>query len=139
MSNTIGTVSILNVGAGDVVISFDSSNPAEKIRACRIIKDCIRRGYALLVEVERNGEKRFERARDFDEKACRYIIADLDPTKAQAADKEEEENSGQGEPIEATSSDAGARPSVKKGRRGGRSSVDAAGTRAVAVGRSAGG
>ncbi len=64
----MGSVGILNVGAGDIVLTFDKNNPAEAIRAGRIVTDMLRRGYALLVEVERDGEKCFERALDFDEK-----------------------------------------------------------------------
>ena len=81
-----GMVGILNVGAGDVELSFDPRNPAERIRAARIVKDMIRRGYALLIEIERAGEKRYERALDFDEQACRYIVADMDPLQARETD-----------------------------------------------------
>ena len=42
-----GTLEILNVGAGDVVITFDKTNPAEQIRAKRIIKDMLKRGYVF--------------------------------------------------------------------------------------------
>ncbi len=84
-------LSILNVGAGDVKVSFDKSNPAERIRACRIVKDMLRRGYALLVEVERDGKKAFERALDFDEDRAEYIIADFDPVWAGEADREEKQ------------------------------------------------
>lgn len=77
-----GTVGILNVGAGDTKLSFDPRNPAERIRAARIVRDMLRRGYALLVEVERDGVKRFERATDFLEDTCEYVIADFDPMAA---------------------------------------------------------
>ena len=53
-----GSIAILNVGAGDTRLSFDKANPAEAIRAARIVKDMLRRGYALLVEVERDGQKK---------------------------------------------------------------------------------
>lgn len=76
-----GEVGILNVGAGDIRISFDPKNPAEVIRAKRIVKDMLRGGYALLVEVEKNGEKAFQRALDFDEERGEYIIADYDPVQ----------------------------------------------------------
>lgn len=70
-----GTLEILNVGRGDVKISFDSTNAAEAIRAKRIIKDMLRRGYALLVEVD----GKFSRVKEFDETAGEYVIADFDP------------------------------------------------------------
>lgn len=69
-----GTLDILNVGAGDVTITFDKSNPAEAIRAKRIIKDMLRRGYALLVKME---DGSYQRAKSFDENTAEYIIADL--------------------------------------------------------------
>lgn len=157
-----GTVGILNVGAGDVELRFDQNDPAETIRAGRIVKDMLRRGFALMVEVERDGEKVFERALDFDEKTHRYIIADFDPVAAALSDAgaaaeaeldsavmaraEEDrrlrEQHGKAEDIEAAPPEAGTgEVEVKlKGRRGRpRREVDATGTRAVAVGRSAGG
>lgn len=144
-----GTVGILNVGAGDTVLTFDSFNPAETIRSGRIVRDMIRRGYALLIEVERDGQKRFERAVDFDETHCRYIIADFDPGLSTverelsrpladiAIDKGMEKDHGES----VTTETAPPAPGTGKGNRGRpkRTSVDAATTRAVAVGRSAGG
>jgi hypothetical protein len=44
------TVGILNVGTGDTKLVFDKDDPAECIRAARIVADMLRRGYALLVE-----------------------------------------------------------------------------------------
>lgn len=84
------TIGILNVGAGDTKISFDPTNPAECIRAARIVKDMLRRGYALLID---SGKKDKEdrpihvRALDFDERTYEYIIADLDPLAAERADQ----------------------------------------------------
>lgn len=154
----MGEVAVLNVGAGDTKLSFDKGNPAECIRSARIVKDMLRRGYALLVEVERDGKKAFERATDFREDICEYIIADFDPVIAEEADawgdsnrlanreqiKLKEKDRGQGstveeghQDIEAASPD-GAGAGGKKGR-GRKRGVPASGTRAVAVARSAGG
>jgi len=132
----MGSVGILNVGAGDIRLSFDKSNPAEVIRSSRIVKDMLRRGYALLVEVERDGQKAFERAHDFDENTAEYIIVDFDQDLARAKDAGEIR-----EPrlIHGTS-ETEAPANGRKGKTGGkRSRVDASETRAVAVGRSAGG
>src|SRR6266446_2321255 len=75
-----GEVRILNVGTGDIKLIFDKNNPAEMIRSARIVKDMIRRGYALLIEVERpDGTKLYQRAWDFKEDTYEYIIADFDP------------------------------------------------------------
>ncbi len=148
-NNPMGTVGILNVGAGDTKLSFDKDNPAERIRAARIVRDMLRRGYALLIEVEVNGEKKFQRALDFDEAVCEYIIADFDPqgeaqqnpetsrgpnSNAQEAVDEGSNASraAQGEAI----SDAPA-VVVKKGAKQRR--VPAENARAVSVARTAGG
>ena len=71
-----GTVSILSVGTGDTKLTFDKTNPAETIRAARIVKDMLRRGYALMVEWEEGGAKKYRRATGFDETVNEYIIAD---------------------------------------------------------------
>lgn len=84
-----GSLSILNVGAGDVLITFDKDNPGETIRAKRVIADMLRRGFALIVEVERNGERAYERVQEFDAERGQYIIADFDPLAAKEADMDE--------------------------------------------------
>lgn len=141
-----GEVGILNVGAGDTKLVFDPTNPQEMIRAARIVKDMIRRGYALLVEVKNpKGPSTFRRAYDFDEKTCEYIIADLDPVAAQKADEEEAEL----DQAATTSSPSGSTPSEETSGKGGTKAgrrksvatkrVHASTTRTVAVGRTAGG
>lgn len=80
----IGELSILNVGVGDVKISFDNGDLADVIRAKRIIADMLRRGYALIVEVERDGEKKYERVQEFDEACGEYIIADFTPVESRS-------------------------------------------------------
>lgn len=80
----MGNVSILNVAAGDLSLTFDKNNPVETIRAARVCRDMLRRGYALLIEVERDGKKAYERALDFREDICCYVIADYDHFATQA-------------------------------------------------------
>lgn len=146
-----GGVGILNVGAGDTKLVFDPSNPAECIRAARIVKDMLRRGYALLVATGTgpDGRPTYQRAIDFNEATAEYIIADFDPLVAEAADMKEvvakEETVGS-EPQAAATEDADtssgeeSRPEEPKLRRPGRrKTVSASSTRAVAVPRSAGG
>lgn len=135
----MGSVGILNVGAGDIKISFDKSNPAEVIRSSRIVKDMLRRGYALLVEVDRDGTKAFERARDFDENTSEYIVADFDQDLAREKDEAEAPGPSLKEremhgPSEVEAPSGGTRKTHRK-----QSRVDASSTRAIAVGRSAGG
>lgn len=136
----MGTLNILNVGAGDTKITFDKNNPAEAIRAGRIIRDMLRRGYALLIEVERDGQKAFERAIDFNEATSEYIIADFDPSASAGHDPKPkvrpEAKSGASE-TEAAAPAASTRVTGKRGTY--RRRVPAAGTTAVAAGRSAGG
>ena len=156
-----GELAVLSVGEGDMKFSFDKAQPAEVIRARRVVADMLRRGYALLVEVERGGEKRFERVQRFDEATDSYVIADFDPQYDPSAPEiiavRKEVESEQGQGAKATGAaetpvrDAAvAKP--KRGRplgsgKGRRSGVKGGGTRkipafsakAIAVGRSAGG
>jgi hypothetical protein len=127
-SGPAGTVGILNVGAGDTKLTFDPNDPSERIRAARIVKDMIRRGYALLIQIERNGEKVFVRATDFDEAVCEYIIADFDPTIAAEADHAEEQKAQDED-----------KPASSAPRKVSRTRVKAESARAVAVAPSAGG
>lgn len=145
-----GTLGILNVGAGDTKLSFDKSNPAERIRAARIVKDMLRRGYALLIEIDDGkGGKTHQRALDFDENACEYIIADFDPVTAQRVDALEvaggKDITIEIEPRSTATEEVGAPVVAEKpieaprGRRGRRKRVAAEGVRGVAVSRTAGG
>lgn len=133
-----GTVAVLNVGDGDTKLSFDPQNPAERIRAARIVRDMLRRGYALLIEVERDGQKVFQRATDFHEDVCEYVIADLDPITAAEADAKETHGHHHYESRPATpAGEAGAAPK-RRGRPPGRR-VPAESARAVVVAPVAGG
>lgn len=137
-----GTIGILNVGAGDTKLVFDKNNPAERIRAARIVKDMLRRGYALLIEIKSKGKTEYRRALDFDENTCEYIIADFDPVEAAKTDAAEELEHGQSITAEANDSPGtgAAQPTVKPGaRRGRKGRVPAHAANGVAVARSAGG
>lgn len=132
-----GIIGILNVGAGDTKLSFDPSNPQERIRAARIVRDMIRRGYALLVDTgvkDGAGRPVYRRAYDFDEERCEYIIADFDPIAGQPEENADAAASPKS-PAEASPETPG-----RQGRRGRpRKRVDAGAVHAVAVSRSAGG
>lgn len=110
----MGTLEILNVGAGDVKITFDREDAAEAIRAKRIIKDMLKRGYALLVQGE---DGKFSRAKAFDAERGEYVIADYDPEGDDEGDSEV--------PI--------------TGKKAREKRVPMSKTKATAVGRSAGG
>lgn len=138
---TTGTLSILNVYEGDVKITFDNTNPAEKIRAKRIVTDMIRRGYALLIEID----GAYQRALDFDETVGEYIIADLDASYSkdgranQSTKTTQEEPDDDGDQEEAKAEEETAAPAPKKWGRGRRRRVSMESTNAVAIARSAGG
>lgn len=128
-----GTVSILNVAAGDTKLTFDKNNAQESIRAARIVRDMLRRGYALLIEVvQPDGSKAYQRAIDFDPETSEYIIADFDPLGGQRNNEEASEES-----VDATAQNSGETepPAPRRSRR----RVAATDTKAVAVARTAGG
>ena len=143
-----GSVGILNVGTGDTKLSFDPKNLAERIRAARIVADMLRRGYALLVEIDDGkGGKVFSRATAFREDVCEYVIADFDPIEAQKHDAAEEaiDHEEALTPKSSTGGTGGTEgepaPGKAKSRRGlpASRSVRAANTRAIAVAPTAGG
>lgn len=137
----MGEIGILNVGAGDNRLVFDLKDPAGMIRAARVVKDMIRRGYALLIETGKDvdGKMQYRRAQDFDENTCEYIIADFDPVTAEQADVEEKDK------IDEQSISGEAPTSIGKnvGRKcrklGSYRRIPAASAGGVAVARSAGG
>lgn len=136
LPTTIGTVGVLSVGDGDIKLSFDRNNPAERIRAARMVRDMLRRGYALLIEVEPG---KYQRAIDFKDDICEYVIADLDPEIAAAHDTKEEQDGEQNEAEThgAPAAPAGAAAPAK--RKYTKRTIPAESTRAVAVARTAGG
>lgn len=127
-----GELSLLNVGTGDTKISFDPDGPEQDRKtAAALVKDMIRKGYAVLVEVGRDDKgPLYRRAKDFDEKTCEYIVAGLPPEESdlnQIADAQEEPSAPRGRP----------KPSRK--RKSTTSRVPAGRAKAVAVGKTAGG
>lgn len=133
MPTTAGSVGILNVGDGDTKLSFDKSNPAERIRAGRIVADMLRRGYALLIEVDGT----FVRATEFNEDVCEYIIADFDPITAAEQDDQEDIHAKDSQPNGKTPTGT---PAAKtRGRPKKQRSIDAGSVRSVAVAPISGG
>lgn len=133
----MGSIGILNVGAGDTKLVFDKNNPAECIRAARIVKDMLRRGYALLIDV---GKGKTRRVLDFDDTKFEYIIADFDPVTAETADREEREH-GKERAQPGTEAGSGTTPAAKRKseRTVTRRAIAATGASGVAVARTAGG
>lgn len=127
-----GEVGILNVGAGDTKLTFDPTKPDEVARSAQIVKDMIRRGFVLLIEVgqDEKGEAIYKRAHDFDESTAEYIVAGVTelPTTEKAHD---EEQAGTPPPSR--------KAAPRRGKRRTTERVPASSTRAVAVARTAGG
>lgn len=127
-----GEVGILNVGVGDTKLTFDPGDPDEAAKSAKIVKDMIRRGFVLLVEVGRNDSGPiYQRAHDFDENTHEYIIAGMasdapEPTTEEPQHDEEQESA----PPRARKT----APRRKSTRR-----VAASSTKAVSVARTAGG
>lgn len=125
----MGQVGILNVGAGDTKLVFNRDDPAECIRAARIVRDMIRRGYALLVDTgeKKDGRPVYQRAKDFIEGTCEYIIADFDSSVGESHEEAE------------SSAEAPAGSATTNGRKTRHRKIHAADTNVVAVSRTAGG
>lgn len=122
----LGEIGILNVGAGDAKLTFDPAKPEDRKRAAKVVADMLKRGYALMVQVgESGGEPVYQRAHGFDESRCEYIVMGLpedEVLKISGARAEEE-----------TVTPPTPKMKPRKVR------VPAEKTRAVSIGRSAGG
>jgi hypothetical protein len=71
-----GTLAILNVAAGDTKLSFDPKSKAEVKRACGIVRDMLKRGFVILVEVGADEKgPLYRKVQKFDPGTAEYIIA----------------------------------------------------------------
>lgn len=71
----MNNLSILNVGKGDLKISFDPKNPKELKRSAKIVKDLLSQGYAILVQVGlKDGDPIYRRAKGFDPETSEYLV-----------------------------------------------------------------
>lgn len=142
-----GEVGILSVGAGHIKLKFDPNDEVETTRAARIVKDMLRRGYALMVEIPSidGTPARYRRATDFDDKACEYIIADLDSTPVQEKPTNDDQTGTEQETAEqSAASNVGAAKETtasrpKKQTKLKHTRISARTTNATAVAHSAGG
>jgi hypothetical protein len=123
-----GSLSVLNVGAGDIKVTFNHLDSAEAKKAITMLLDMQVRGYAILVETEDG----YRRALTIDASRGRYVIQ-IPQDAPLPADAEEVSAPAPA----ATGLDDGS--TKKNGRRGRRVSVPVAGRRAYGVARSAGG
>lgn len=125
----IGELAILTVGDGDTKLTFDPDKPDEAKRAAAIVKDMIRRGFAILIQVgEQDGEPIYRRAHDFDENSHEYIIAGA-PENLEIDDVKEPPS----QPQKSRPAKAPARPRQSETR------IPASRAKATAIARTAGG
>lgn len=132
-----GELALLNVGTGDTKISFDPKASDEEIsKASILVKDMIRRGYAVLVEVGKDDKgPLYRRAYDFDIDTTEYIVAGLPDDLVQEPRAEKKSASFKRKP-DKLGRVAGEGP---RSRKRATSRIKATGAKAVAVSRTAGG
>lgn len=113
---TPGMLEVLSVGKGDIKLTLDGS-PGEVENARRIIEEMLQKGYGIFVETDEG----LARVREFNPKRMTYVISEfVDVTDEPAADV------------------AGAPPAAPR-KTSRRREVPVAGSRAKAIGRTAGG
>lgn len=66
-----GGLSVLNTGAGDLEVTFNQHDSAERAKAIRMLTDMQARGYAILVRLE---DGTYARATSIDATRGRYIL-----------------------------------------------------------------
>lgn len=113
----VGELSILNVGAGDIRVTFNHHDRGETQKAMRMLRDMQKRGYAVLVELP---DGTYTRATKLDATTNSYVLTlpDEAPVPADA------------EPVKGR---RGRRPGTKQVK------VPVRTSKAVGVARSAGG
>lgn len=112
-----GMLEVLSIGKGDLKLTVDSSNPEEREKAKRLITEMLEKGYGIYVETD----KGLVRVKRFNPKRMTYVIIDEPPVETAAA---------------AAPPAKAAKPRKAAGVE---REVPVAGSRATAVGRTAGG
>lgn len=134
-----GSLSILNVGAGDITLSFNQHDDAELKRAIEILTAARDRGFAILVKQE---DGSYARAVDIDPNRGVYIIGgkSLPAVKERLALPPIPEGADAGVEVYDAPADVVDAPRPKRrGRPPGRREQPIARSHAVGVARSAGG
>lgn len=88
---TTGSLSVLNVGAGDIEIVFNQHDATERDRAVKMLKDMQLRGYAILVRLD---DGSYIRAKEIDAERGRYIVQLPDGATHAAAEPVDEPQTG---------------------------------------------
>lgn len=79
MSSEECALHVLNIGTGDMRLTFDPEKPQEREHAAKIVADMLRRGYAIVVKVS---EKEWRRVEAFDPQTCEYFVSDVPSEEA---------------------------------------------------------
>lgn len=129
-----GSLCVLNVGAGDVRLSFNHHDKSEKAKALRMLKDMIRRGYAVLIQLE---DGSYTRAIEVDATRGTYVIQEPDSDVVIDVEREQKALPPATGLDEVPLKKRRGRPPGKRGAQ--RRHVPIATSHAVGVARSAGG
>ncbi len=124
-----GMLEVLSVGKGDIKLTVGGSDPEEVDKARRVIEEMLRKGYAIYVETDTG----VRRVKKFNKYRLTYIIAEV--AEPEPAPPEPEPESGKPKP-------ATRKAPVSKSTKAStvvEREVPLAGSRAKAVGRTAGG
>lgn len=78
-----GSLSVLNVGAGDIEVVFNQHDTGEREKALKMLADMQARGYAILVRLD---DGSYVRAKEIDHSRGRYIVQLPDGTSHAAAE-----------------------------------------------------
>jgi hypothetical protein len=119
-----GMLSVLSVGKGDLRLTVGGDDPDEIEKGRKVIEEMLRAGYGIFVETD----KGLTRVKRFNPKRMTYVITEIvdEPPK----------------PMESVAPAEPAKPVHPNGRRRHRTTereVPVAGSRATAIGRTAGG
>lgn len=135
-----GSLSTLNVGEGDVVVTFAGHDDAEVDKALDMLEDMQKRGYAILVK---QPDGKYARAHSIDRASKSYVVMvpqSFDEKTEVVFKKVGDDLSDPPPPAPAQAGDVVIGPGFSGKKRRGRPSKQSVGTStAVAVSRSAGG
>lgn len=129
--NALIELEVLNTGAGHLRLTFDPGEPEEVAKARETIALLLRRGFALFIQ--EGGQTK--RVRSFDPERGSYYVDEVPPSEADAAPAPAPATCDCGKPLHHRGRCLG----KGKYQRGGTKEVPAAGVKATAVGRTAGG
>jgi hypothetical protein len=128
-----GSLSTLNVGEGDITVTFNGKDDKEVDQALDMLSDMVKRGYAILVK---QPSGKYLRAHSIDRESKSYIV--MEPHPFSAAKGEVRVTRVDGEQESPAGSEPPAAP-AKAGKRGRPARQAIGSSHAVGVGRSAGG